>query len=351
MGLLLVERDGEAASREDGCEPPGFRGAGRRGVAGARPCRDPREDDRIAVESESEVVARQDTRRLGSGFVARDEFAERRQSLAFQVEAQYAAIFLGADVPGINAAMGEIGHRVAKSGKLPVEHSRHARFAGMEDQVAETEVAVDERAFFLALGRMLAQPSGKPVDLGNSLGIARKLPLPGPALDLPGDETAGPAEVAEAGGVDIDGMDRRKRLGRGAVHETAFAARHLAQAAVGEDAAFHALHDIEWRADDVGPVAIENHRRHGHAGSGKRLLDAEFTVHGMRRRKEFARRLLAQHEAVPAEIEKIGRVGLPSGDRLQRHRAFHAESRTEVVFQHLDIEGKLLQRRSPVMPP
>ena len=105
---------------------------------------------------------------------------------------------------------GEVGQRVAEGGQLPVDDGSDPRCAGglgpeRDDGVVQAEVAVDQGRLGLG-GCSRRQGPSSSVHARQVAGPTR-LPLGAPAPQLALDVAVRPAEVAQTGGVEVDGVD------------------------------------------------------------------------------------------------------------------------------------------------
>ena len=112
-----------------------------------------------------------------------------------EVEARDAAEPARRNVPA-HAVIGEIGERVAKGRKLPVENREDARLGRMEDQVVHPVVAVHDRRL-LARRNVRRQPVDQTVHRVDTLRL-RGVVLLAPAADLAFEVVAGLAVVRQA---------------------------------------------------------------------------------------------------------------------------------------------------------
>jgi len=217
-------------------------------------------------------------------------------------------------------AEAEVGERVAECGKLPVEYADDFRPIGMEEKVAQAEIAMGDRHPSVVRRQVPWQPFGDRLEDADPL--ARRFPqLLRPARELPLEIIARPPEIGEPDFFRPDGMQLRHGFGHGEIDLTAPLRRQARQGAVVEDAPLQPLHQVEGRAEQLLVLVVEHRARNRDIGGGQRLDDAVLAVDGMRAAQDRPGRLLAQHHAAPAEIDEIGGVGLAATDPLQRQLA------------------------------
>ena len=234
------------------------------------------------------------------------------------------------DVPG-HAVVAEIGQGVAQGRQFPVQHRDDARLVGVEHQVVQAVVAVDDgnHALVARRGRdVRRQPFDQLFHLGNGLAhgtgtVGGSLVLLAPAADLPvevisGLAVAGQAPVGEFHGV--QGGDDAVHL---VVDFAALGRRHAGQGLVPEHPAGHELHHVEGAADHRLVLAQAVHARNRHVGAVQPAHHGELALDGVRRRQQFRDRprLGAHHEAALRRDQLVGGVGLSALEHLHRERA------------------------------
>ena len=127
------------------------------------------------------------------------------------------------------------------------------------------------------------------------------VPLAVPALELAGDVALVAPEVAQPGGVDVDGVDRRHRVDQRAagVRPARRVERRLGLLAVAQDGAVDEAHRVERRVVDRRVVAEAEDRRHG----DRRILEprdhAVLAAHVVGAGEDVAERWPAEDEALP----------------------------------------------------
>ncbi len=116
---------------------------------------------------------------------------------------------------------------------------------------------------------------------GLQLARLRLLPLALPAAQLAGDVVLLAAEVAEADGVGIDGVDLGQGVGDALADRppVAFVREDLGLGQPAQDRALDELHRVEGGAGDALVLAEADHRRHRHLGRHQRGDDPVLASH------------------------------------------------------------------------
>ena len=166
----------------------------------------------------------------------------------------------------------------------------------VDDGVAQAEVAVDDGRLVVRRN-ILGQPRHQLLHLLDTLRLGRAVLL-GPALELPREVAARPAEVLEAERLPVLLVEPRHDVVHRIVDRRALGRRAPGYERVDHDAALDPVHDVEDGADDVRVLAQQVGLRHGHVGAPKRRQDAVLAVHCVRRRQELAGRLAPKHVLV-----------------------------------------------------
>ena len=249
-------------------------------------------------------------RSASSSDVARGE--ARRERRVVVVGAQRVAGFGpgGEHVP-------DVGARVAERADLPVEHRADVA-AGVDDAVAEAEVAVHDRALGLLRDARPRAASCDTVD-GRDVAGLRCLELRVPALELATHELVAPGEVAEPDRVDVDRVQGDERVDQRLGPRARARPRRapLGGGGVVQDDAVDVGHHVERRADHVGVVAGRQRLRDGHRRRPERGDDAVLAAHVVRGREHAVQRWAAHHELVSVGIGHVrGDVRLAAGDEL-----------------------------------
>ena len=251
------------------------------------------------------------------------------------VEAAHAVDAVGHVVR--QAAVGQVGERVADGGQFPVKHRHHVGGAVIHQQVTEAEVAVGDGGA-VVLGNIVRQPRHQVVHGRHFIGLGGFV-LGAPALHLALHVALGLAEIAQAGGLIVDAVQLGQGVDLVVVKVGALVLGQGFQLRLGEHPAGHEIHHVEAGADHVIVFAQQVHGRHRHlAVFAERLHDAVFPVHLVGGRQHLARRLLAQHVFPVAALQQVGGVGLPALELAHLERAVEQI----VLFQVLG-ETRLIQ--------
>ena len=167
----------------------------------------------------------------------------------------------------------------------------------------------DTRAFLFR--RRLRQPVDQLVHRRDRAGLGRAI-LFGPAADLALEIVTRLAVFAEASGDMVDRVEMGQCRIRRVIDRGAIRLVEIGQERIPEDPAFHEIHHIEFRADDLAVHAQALHGRGREARRPQLAHHLELTVHGVGRGQELARRLAPQDIALFRRGELVGRVGLPA---------------------------------------
>ena len=262
------------------------------------------------------------------------------------VQPAYAAEGARRDVPG-HAVVGKVRHGVAQGREFPVQHSQHARLAGMEHEVVQAEVAVhDGCAAVVARGGrdVLGQPGNELIHLGDRLGDGG-LVLAAPAADPALEVVPGLAVVGQA----QRGKVHTVKGGNDAVHLVvdggALGLVHAGQGLLPQHAALDEVHQVKGAADDGLVLTQAVHAGHWHLGGSQGLHDAELAFYGVRRRQQLGHwpGLGAHHIGALRGAQLVGGVGLPAWEFAQLQRPFKAaEVLAQVGLQGMEVEGVCL---------
>ena len=145
----------------------------------------------------------------------------------------------------------------------------------------------------------------------------RGVPLLRPAAQLALDEAGRSAEVLEADGGRVDGVqvgeyvdercsDRRPRLGT---------VRVPRRQRVAADVAEHALHHVEVDAQRPVRAAEMQDARHRHGGALERVQDAVLADHVVRGGQDVPERRAPEHHLAGVAGDPVREVGLAAGDQ------------------------------------
>ena len=144
------------------------------------------------------------------------------------------------------------------------------------------------------------------------------VPLAVPALQLAGDVALVPAEVGEADGVEVDGVDGGQRVDErlarrcGAPSASSVGSGAVA---VAEHVAVDEAHHVERRAVDRRVVAEPERRRDRHRRCLQAGDDPVLAAHVVGAGEHVAERRPAQHEARAVGAgDAVGEVGVTAGD-------------------------------------
>ncbi len=256
----------------------------------------------------------------GAGTVERDRLVERRDAGRREVGAGETGVPIGRQDP-LHREICEIGQRVADGGEFPIQHGADLA-ARPGDEIVEPEIAVNDRDARL-LGDRAGQPSDQPLD-GGDLGRLGGTVLPDPAIDLPGEEVAGPAEIRETQGHVVETMQPRQRADGILVGGAPFGGSQVRQRAVPGDAALDQFHHVEGRADHARVGAERQRPRHGEARRMQRRDEPVFAIDRVGGRQQRAERLAPQHDSTAWRRDPIGRVGLTARELLDFDRSREA---------------------------
>ncbi len=145
----------------------------------------------------------------GAFAIHADVFGFRGNPEAGHIESTNSPERARRDVPG-HAVVAEVGQRVTQGGEFPVQHRQHPRLGGVEHQVVEPVVAVndaDQRLIARLCGDVRRQPFHELIHLGDGLGDGGHVLL-APAADLPLEIVAG---FAVSGQPPFGKLDRVQR--------------------------------------------------------------------------------------------------------------------------------------------
>ncbi len=228
--------------------------------------------------------------------------------------------------------------------KFPVQHRDNARLRRMKNQVAEPEIAMDDRAR-VGDGVVRRQPFDQLVHRRDRSDIRRDI-LTCPAADLTVDVILRPPVTFETGAPPVHAMQRGHHAVHVVIHRRAVRVRKPRQRAVSEHASRYVIHQVESRSDHVGIHAEQPHSRHRNAGVRERRLHAVFPVDRVGRRQQLAGWLLAQHvvAARRREVERrirLAALELPHPRRPGEARHFGRE----IVLQTRLVETVIGERR------
>src|SRR6056297_1658559 len=221
----------------------------------------------------------------------------------------------------VHLQQAEVGERVAQRADLPVEHGHHVAVAG-HHAVVEAVVAVDDRGRPL-LGDALEQPLVGAVDR-REVTRAALVPLAVPPLELALDVPLVPAEIGEAGPLEIDGVDRCHGVDQ---RPAGIAASRLVEnrdgaLAVAQDVAVDVTHHVERCTVDGRVVAEPPHGRYGNGCVLQARQNPVLAAHVVCARQHVTQRRATQDVRVVAlTIDAIGEVGVAAGDDLERERS------------------------------
>lgn len=237
-----------------------------------------------------------------------------------------------------------------KKGTSLLEHTDHPRLRLVKDQVVNLVITVNQRH---AIPRPQLLITEKPhqvlVVRQVTDGHARLDVLDGglrraditPRAQLPGEEAAVLAEVAQADLGKLDGVQRGQRADRIGPHGAPVGSRDAGQGRVLKDAAVEKLHDVKGGADDGGVLAQAVGFRDGQAAvqGGDDAVLALDLVRGPRH--QLSRGLLAHHvPAARAVRQLVRRVRLPVAELLDLERRLDlGHVGTQVRLEGLDVDG------------
>jgi hypothetical protein len=137
---------------------------------------------------------------------------------------------------------------------------------------------------------------------------------------LPLQVIRGAAEIGKPDHDRIDRVQLRDRLAHRPENPGAIFGRQSGQQRIEIDPSGHVFHDIERTAQDRVVLAQCEDLRHRHVGCPKRLQDAIFPIHRMRRLQQVADGLATQHVIAGCGLQPECRVGLAALETLRVHR-------------------------------
>ena len=221
----------------------------------------------------------------------------------------------------MHAEVPDVGERVAERAQLPVEHGGDPPDRRVGQAVAEPVIAVGDRDPLL-LRHACGEPLGHLLDRRQVPRLGA-LPLGGPSLELPLDVAAAPGEVAEADGVDVDGVEVGQHVDQvGAGLAACRRIEQLGLVRAVEHLTLNEAHDVERRPVDVDVRAQPERRRHGHGRGTERGDDPVLAHHVVRGRQHVAERRAPEHEPPPVRPGHCkGQVGSSAADGLRLERA------------------------------
>ena len=164
------------------------------------------------------------------------------------------------------------------------------------------------------------------VHVGQIAGPLR-VPLAVPAAKLAGDVVLVLAERVEAGGGEVDGVDRGHRVDDRLAGVPASLRRQHGFGCRGitDHVAVDESHDVERRAIDGYVLAEAERWRHRHCGVLQAGDDAVLAAHVVRAGQHVAERRAPQHGAGPVRAgHGECQVGVPPGDQVELERALGA---------------------------
>jgi hypothetical protein len=170
---------------------------------------------------------------------------------------------------------------VAECRQLPVEHGADAITVFGEQQVVEPVVAMNQADAAVVRRRIGRQPVDERVHRGDRIGL-RGAVLLRPARNLSFEIVARVAEVGEADGVDINGMQLCQHAIHLVVNSCAARVVDFRYRWIPEMSCANEFHDEEGRADHVLVLAQVQHARDGNIGFGERPHYPEFALDRVR---------------------------------------------------------------------
>ena len=219
-----------------------------------------------------------------------------------------------AAVPG-QYTESEIGQRIADGGQFPIQHRGQARFGGMDDHIAQFEIAMDDGGSPVRR-HTPRQFADQCFHIRDGFGFGRAILLD-KAAKLAGDIVPLRRETGETDRGIVHLMQGSQCFAERIVDGTAVFVRQAGQCGIEDDAARHKIHHIKGGADDGIILAKEMHTGNGNRRIAQCLHDAEFTIHLMGAGQQRAGRFLAHDElrrAIPHAGRKqecgIGRAAL-----------------------------------------
>lgn len=227
----------------------------------------------------------------------------------------------------------DVAERIADGGHFPIKHSFDAiGRVFVEHDVVELEIVVDQRRC-AGRGNGFRKPCHDAIHFGARLG-AGAIPSISPAVDLALDESFGFAERSEAVLFDIDRMhldyavDECPADARGAI----FVARDFGRNAGAENDAPAALHQKEWRADDVRVFADQVDFGRGREVRMNGLQDLRFAHHIVSFGGNGTERGSAENVFAARDDKVVGEVGVAAGELFDLDAALDAVNFSLEIF-------------------
>ena len=161
-------------------------------------------DDGQAPRRERDVVV--DARQVAAGAGRRSARAGRRRTGSRRRRSGRCGGPSSARVGPVHAEVADVGERVAERAQLPVEHGGDAADVGVGEAVAEAVVAVGDDDALLH-GDARRRGASATSSIAGSSRVLEFAHCVRPALELALDVALAAGEVAEADGVDVDGVE------------------------------------------------------------------------------------------------------------------------------------------------
>ena len=187
---------------------------------------------------------------------------------------------------------------------------------------------------------MFGEPDGGAFEGGDVVG-AGAVVAAGPALDLPADVAFGPPQVAESGGIDVDGVEFDQGVDEGVGDGGhAFGGRGHGRRHRGpQDHPLHTFHHVKRRADHVRVRAVQGRARGLRIDGMEAVQNPVFPFHVVGRLDGGAEGGAAEHPVPRAQAEEVRQVRKAAGKLFHDQWAVGVgEAGAEVGVEAVHVE-------------